>query len=390
MAAGTVRREAPASREEAAALLGSAAADGARVRPVGGGTKLGWGKPAPEPDLELSTRRLARVVEHNEGDLTAVIEAGTPLAEARAALAGAGQMLALDPPLGDGEAATVGGIVATRDSGPLRGARYGSARDVVVGVTVALSDGTVARAGGKVIKNVAGYDLAKLFTGSFGTLGLVLEVSVRLHPRPERTLTAVGRGGDPEAIARGASALSHAPVEHEGLDVRWEAGHGEVLIRFGGAAPKAQAESAIRHLRDAALAPELIEEDDAELWERQRAGQRSTEGTVVRVSGLQTELASVLAVAERLGGRVVGRAAPGLSWIRLEERSPQEALGGVEELRRELRPSPCVVLDAPIEVRQALDPWGQVDAGALELMRRVKKRFDPAGACNTGTFVGGI
>src|SRR2546430_16810200 len=100
-------------------------------------------------------------------------------------------MLAIDPPLADGDAATVGGVLATADSGPLRH-RHGGPRDLVLGTTVALSDGTVARAGGKVIKNVAGYDLAKLFTGSYGTLGAILEVAVRLHPLPPRTVTAVG------------------------------------------------------------------------------------------------------------------------------------------------------------------------------------------------------
>src|SRR5205085_4537465 len=110
------------------------------------------------------------------------------------ALADDDQMTALDPPLGTGDAATIGGVIATADSGPLRH-RYGAPRDLILGITVVLSDGTIARAGGKVIKNVAGYDLAKLFTGSFGTLGLIVEVVVRLHPVPPRTMTAVGRSG---------------------------------------------------------------------------------------------------------------------------------------------------------------------------------------------------
>src|SRR5205823_9314568 len=135
-----------------------------------------------------------------------------------------------------GARATVGGVVAAADSGPLRH-RYGGVRDLVVGITVALSDGTLARAGGKVIKNVAGYDLAKLFAGSFGTLGLIVEVAVRLHPRPARTVTAVGRGNDAAALAAGASAVAHAPLEPESLDVAWEGGAGAVLVRFGGADP---------------------------------------------------------------------------------------------------------------------------------------------------------
>ena len=126
-------------------------------------------------------RRLDRIVEHNASDLTAVVQAGVPLAAARSAFSEAGQMLAIDPALD--QAATVGGIMATNDSGPLRH-RYGSMRDLVVGTTVALSDGTVSRSGGKVIKNVAGYDLGKLFCGSRGRLGVVARIALRLHPLP--------------------------------------------------------------------------------------------------------------------------------------------------------------------------------------------------------------
>ncbi len=141
-------------------------------------------------------------------------------------------MLALDPPLGGGDAATIGGIVATADSGPLRH-RYGAPRDLVIGITVALSDGTVAKSGGKVIKNVAGYDLGKLFAGSFGTLGLILGVAVRLHPLPATRATALFRGDSPDALARTAAALAHAPLELEALDVRWERGRGAVLGACG-------------------------------------------------------------------------------------------------------------------------------------------------------------
>src|ERR687896_969945 len=136
------------------------------VRPRGGGTKLGWTPRGDDGATDFDARRMNRILEHNEGDFTAVLEAGVPLVEAQAAFAAEGQMLALDPPLGAGDAATIGGLMATGDSGPLRH-RYGGVRDLVVGMTVVLSDGTIAKSGGKVIKNVAGYDLAKLFAGSF-------------------------------------------------------------------------------------------------------------------------------------------------------------------------------------------------------------------------------
>lgn len=370
----------PQSPGEVAEAL--AAASGP-VRFVGGGTKP-WG--APTEAAEISTLGLERILEHNEGDLTAVVEAGVPLAAAQERFAGAGQMLALDPP--DPGGATLGGIVASGDSGPLR-TRYGSARDLVVGIAVALPDGSVARAGGKVIKNVAGYDLAKLFTGSFGTLGAIVELSVRLHPRPERTLTAAAGAADPALLGRAALELANAAHEPLGFDVRFGGGDGALLARFGGLSPEPQAENALAVMRQHGLEGSVVEDDDT-LWQVQRDAQRSSEGSVVRVSGLPSRLAEVCAAAERAGARLVGRAGLGISWLRIEERSPEQQAEAIEGLRRELSPSPCVVLDAPASVRERLDPWGPAEPGALELMRRVKERFDPDGRCNPGVYVGGI
>jgi glycolate oxidase FAD binding subunit len=370
------------SRDELAAALRNA---GGPVRFRGGGTKIHWGA-AGQAATELSTAGLDRIVEHNAGDLTAVLEAGVPLGRAQATFAEAGQMLALDPP--DPGGATIGGLVATADSGPLR-SRYGGARDLLVGMSVALSDGTIAKAGGKVIKNVAGYDLAKLFTGSFGTLGAILEVAVRLHPLPPATATAAIGSTDPGELERAARALSHAQLEHIGLDLRFGGGDGAVLVRFGGAACREQAEAAARVVRRVGLEASLVDDDD-EVWRLQREGQRSAHGSVIRVSSVQTQLEAVMAAAARTGARLVGRVPLGLSWLRLEDRSPEEAARAVEQLRADLSPSPSVVLDAPAEVRDRVDPWPAPHPGALELMRRVKQRFDPAGICNPGVFVGGI
>jgi len=172
----------------------------------------------------------------------------------------------------------------------------------------------------------------------------------------------------------------------ECLDVRLEEGRGTVLARFGGTTAARQAEAALERLGAEGLDAEAVEDDDA-LWEAQRAGQRSAEGAVVRVSGVQSGLRAVFAVAERLGASVVGRAALGLSWVRVEQ---GDLVAAVEEIRRDLAPHPCVVLDAPREVRAAVDPWGPTDPGALTLMRRTKARFDPQGVCRPGVFVGGI
>jgi glycolate oxidase FAD binding subunit len=276
--------------------------------------------------------------------------------------------------------------VATGDSGPLR-QRYGAPRDLVLGVQVALPDGSVVRAGSKVIKNVAGYDLAKLMSGAFGTLGLVTEVTVRLHPRPDGWCTAVGRTHDPGLLARAASELAHRPLEAEALDLRWEGDAGAVLARFGGPSAGDRTETALRALREAGLGA-VATDDDEPLWDAQRAGQRGP--VVLRVSTTQDRLAELLMASRRHGARVVARAGHGLAWIALDDAGLDELTAAVADLRAALTPSPCVLLDAPEALRAAIDPWGPADAAQVELMRRVKARFDPDGRCNPGLFVGGI
>ena len=389
MATESLRREAPASGEEAASVMKAAASAERAIRIAGAGTKP-WGNPGAPAEVELSTEGLCEVVEHNEGDFTAVLESGVTLAEAQRTFAGAGQMLALDPPLGEGDSATVGGVFATADAGPLRH-RYGAPRDLIVGASLALADGTVARAGGKVIKNVAGYDLAKLFAGAFGTLGLIAQVSVRLHPLPDANATAVAETDDIDALGVAASTLAHSPLETECLDLQWSDGHGAVLARFGGAAAQDQATSAMHQLDEARadVATSFVEDDDA-VWAEQRRRQRSSAGAVVKVSALQTGLGDVLRAADRVGAGVVGRAAHALCWLTLPDDEPESLADSIEELRRTLEPYPCVVLDAPEAVRSALDVWGEPEGGRLTLSRRLKARFDPEGVCNPGVFVGGI
>jgi glycolate oxidase FAD binding subunit len=281
-------------------------------------------------------------------------------------------MLAIDPPLGADDAATIGGVMATNDTGPLRH-RYGGMRDLVVGVTVVLSDGTVAQSGGKVIKNVAGYDLAKLFTGSYGTLGLITRVALRLHPAPPRTATVTAQSQDPVALAAAARHLAALPLEADCLDVTWEGGSGRLDVRFGGATAVERAQEAVRHLE----LPAEIEDDDHELWARQRARQRGD--VVVKVSGRPTDLETVIGAATDAGATtVVSRAALGISYV---------VGGDVAALRDALAPRACTVLDGADRVE---DPWPAVDPGALAVMERIKARFDPARTFRPGAFVGGL
>ena len=321
------------------------------ARIVGAGTRAGWGTPVDAPPLP--TDGLDRIVDHEPGDFTAVLQAGVRLRDAQAAFARAGQTLMLDPP-GDG---TIGGAVACADHGPLRH-RYGAPRDLVIGVEMALPDGTVARGGGRVIKNVAGYDLPKLAAGSFGTLGVITEVAVRLHPLPTATATAVFRHADAASLQRRVLDLARRPLEAEALDVRWEGAAGQVLVRFAGAAATDRA---------ARIADEIVEDDDG-IWAEQRARQRGD--YVVRVHHLPTDLARVL----RAAPSAVGRGAFGTTWIQGAD---------VQALRAALAPNPCVLLDAPAEARGE-DPFALAGRPERELMRRVRERFDPEERCNPG------
>jgi glycolate oxidase FAD binding subunit len=353
--------------EEAASEIKELAA----VRPRGGGTKLGWSPPGDGGAVDFDTRRLSRILEHNEGDFTAVLEAGVPLVEAQAAFGAAGQMLALDPPLGEGDAATIGGVIAANDAGPLRH-RFGTVRDLVVGVTVVLSDGTIAKSGGQVIKNVAGYDLGKLFAGSFGTLGLIARVAVRLHPAPARTATVVAETDDPAALGAAALKLAALPLEADALDADWEGDRGRLAIRFAGTTAVERAEEASRHLELATR----IEDDDHELWTQQRARQRAD--VVVKVAGRPTDLPAVIAAARAAGGTVVSRAGLGISYV---------AGADVAGLREAVAPRACTVLDGADRVK---DPWPAVEPGALKVMERIKARFDPERRFRPGAFVGGL
>jgi glycolate oxidase FAD binding subunit len=374
--------ERPATIDQLAQAVREHSAAGRAVRPRGGGTKLGWGGTPHEraaAPTDLDTRALNRVVEHNEGDFTAVVEAGMPLAAAQAAFARAGQMLAIDPPLGEGDAATLGGVLATNDTGPMRH-RYGGMRDLVLGITVVLSDGTVAASGGKVIKNVAGYDLAKLFTGSFGTLGVVARVAVRLHPALPATATVIGESDDPDRITAAAAMLARLPLEATCLDVTWKKGAGRMLLRFAGAAAEERGRTIAARL--GGLERVKILTDDAALWADQRASQRatSTGAAVVKVSSRPMDLAVILRAADAAGGSVTSRAGHGLSWITLPDT-------GVDTLRRSLAPRSCTVLDGADRVTA---PWPTVDPGALAVMQRIKTRFDPSRTFRPGAFAGGI
>jgi glycolate oxidase FAD binding subunit len=376
----------PGSVEEAGQVLATAATDGLAVAFVGGASKLGLGNPPERVDLVVSTERLDQVLEHAAGDLVVRVQGGARLADLQAALAPAGQWLALDPPE---PGATVGGVVAANASGPRR-LRYGTVRDLIIGITVVLHDGTVARAGGKVVKNVAGYDLAKLFCGSLGTLGLIAEATFRLHPLPAAAAVVTLELDRPERVGAAVAPLLRSALEPSAVELVWPDRRlpGRLTVVFEGIEPgvEAQAAACVELLRPVGTAVVAGPgETDAAL---DTLGVRPFEKADlgVKVACPPAELPAVLADLRRgplawaegeleaSGGRVVPALAEGIA----AARERLAACGGS-----------LVLVKAPPELKRAVDAWGPA-GDALGLMRRVKERFDPDRRLSPGRFVGGI
>jgi glycolate oxidase FAD binding subunit len=396
----------PRSVEEAAQVLKAAADDGLAVAFLGGGSKLGLGNPPERLDLVVETRGLDQVMEHAAGDLVVTAQAGVPLARLQEALGPAGQQLALDPPE---PRATLGGVVAANASGPRR-LRYGTVRDLLIGVTVVLADGTVARAGGKVVKNVAGYDLAKLFCGSLGTLGMVAEVIFRLHPVPAAAAVVTLAVEGPAQAGQAVRELQRTTLEPSAVELTvdefgWP---GRLTVLFEGIQPGVEAQAAaaaelLGRVGEAAVAgPGGVEAALEQL------GARPFEKAeyALKATFPPAELAGVL--EDLVGGRLrfagVGgvsvHAATGVAWVASDLRegdlsadSPAfpGAVRGITEARERLaaRGGSLVLVKGSPELKRAVDVWGP-PGDAVGLMRRVKERFDPDRRLSPGRFVGGI
>jgi glycolate dehydrogenase FAD-binding subunit len=384
----------PGSPAEIASVLKTASAAGLHVLPRGGATKMDWGNSPRGGDLILSTLRLNRVVEHAWGDMTATVEAGCTLRQLQQTLAEHGQRLALDPPWP--EKATIGGILATNDSGPLR-IRFGSLRDLIIGVTLALADGTLAKSGGKVVKNVAGYDLPKLATGSLGTLGIITQAIFRLHPVPRESRSLSFSATDNAAMNALVLAVLDSQLVPTGLQVcAADTSLPEIDLRFDGTAAgcDAQADQAVR------LATGCRQiEAQPDVWDAPAALWGGPEPSVVckftlLPASMKTFFAKVRGVAEQahLRWRLVAQAV-GAGCLRLEGdgAAPDAFPSAITELRQGLEShgGSLVVLRCPSEVKSKLDVWGS-PGDALPVMKSIKAQFDPAGVLNPGRFVGGI
>jgi glycolate oxidase FAD binding subunit len=379
----------PQSAEAVAGVLRWAKANHVAVAARGGGSKQEWGASPRQLDLVMSTSGLNQVLEHAFDDMTATVEAGCTFADFQRALAEHRQRLALDPLFP--ERATVGGVLAANDSGPLR-LRFGSLRDLVIGITVALPDGTLARSGGKVVKNVAGYDLPKLFTGSLGTLGVITQATFRLHPRPAATDTfSVALAGVDAANQFVLKILDSTLVP---AAVQMRTGRGRptfVDVRYEGV-PEGVA-SQMR--RTEALGVERL----AAIADTWRTGEefwmRPGPACVGKFSVLPAGIAVACETIDQLAGDLhldwlATVQATGIGLLRLEGEPEQLATAVLRwRSRMAAKHGSLVLLHRPEELRSRLDAWGS-GGSALPLMRRVKHQFDPEGILNPGRFVGGI
>ncbi len=384
-------RVAPASSEQVAAVLRFANEYGLSVLPTGSGSKLAWGNPVA-PNIELSLVRINSVVEHAWQDLTCTVQAGCTWDKLQSELARHGQMVALDPLWP--ERATVGGIVAANDSGAQR-LRYGGLRDLVIGMTIVLADGTIAKSGGKVVKNVAGYDLHKLLTGSFGTLGVITQVNFRLHPVEQHARTFTATAQYATQLAQPLADLLHAQLAPSAIQLRAAVGQCMLDVRLC-ARPECLDDHAAQ-LRTIFNGNSLAEASES-AWQA-REHLFTSSAAILKASMLPAELCVTAdaikesSVAEGVDASIVAQAT-GLATIALNDPradAPDAIVRLIENLRARLRPSggSVVLLQPPAALRSVLDVW-DCRSDALPLMREIKRRFDPNRTLNPGRFVGGI
>ncbi len=391
-------RVSPHSPAELAEVIACARQHQWRMLPSGSGSKLSWGGLAPGIHGVLSTERLNRLVEHAVGDLTVTAEAGMKFADLQKTLAAAGQFLALDPAYP--EAATLGGIVATADSGSLR-QRYGGVRDMLLGVTVVRADGQVAKAGGRVVKNVAGYDLMKLFTGSYGTLGVLTQMTFRVYPLPEASQTVVF-WGEVKAIAQATQALlasTLTPISIDALSAQGVAdlGLGQglgLVVRFQGfSASVEQQVSRCLALADL-VSVRFSDADEVAFWQTLPTllWLSDDQAVVCKIGILPSQVVAVLAQLETLAAPsslALVHVGSGLGLLRLNQAALEPPVVLAVRALCESTGGFLSVLTAPKAFKQQFEVWGYTGSG-LEIMRRIKQQFDPDQLLSPQRFVSSI
>ncbi|MEQ1868691.1 MAG: FAD-binding oxidoreductase [Vicinamibacterales bacterium] len=368
----------PATAHDVADLLAEAARNRTRVVPVGAGTKVAWHHDPAPTAARLSTLGLTDGFLHDAGDLVATLPAGMTLADANARLALAGQWLPLDP--SSDKRSTIGGLIAANASGPRRH-RFGTPRDLIVGIEVALTDGRVVKAGGRVVKNVAGYDLSRLFCGSHGSLGVVTSATFKLAPIAFDSRTLVLQFPTLALALDSARALVHSDVTPSALELQGP--DARLLVRFEttARASAAMADAARAHVGQMASTANIVGGDDeAALWHEHEARLTATEDeTVVKVTTLPTRAPLIL---EGLGNAplraISGAAALGVLALRFRGEA-SAVVSAVDALHRRVlsQQGHLSVRHAPPAVREHLPPPPPAPASAV--MHAVKRCFDPNG-----------
>ena len=347
---------------------------------------LSIGNPPLGYDLALSTSRLIGIVEYNPADLTVIARAGTTMAELERELRENGQFLPLDPPLPD--RATIGGVLASNASGRWRTA-YGSARDMVIGMRVALPSGQVAKSGGRVVKNVAGYDLAKLFIGSFGSLGVIVEAALKIYPLPAATHTLVVPAGELPAAFQTARFLAEigpgvltVAVVNEALGLSLGLPGVATVVTVGGTARAAQ--ELVERIRAGAQGNvrTVREEEEAALTGALRDFPASADLKVSTVPTASGEAFALQQIREGLSYPAVG-----LSYLRVGDLT-DEAVSAYRARLAKVRGA-AILLRGDVDLKRTADAWGSAGP-QIELMRKVKDVFDPERVVSPGRFVGGL
>ena len=378
----------PVDIHQIAAILRLARENGLAVTPSGNGTKMSWGNPVA-PGVCLGLERMNALREHSWQDMTCSVEAGCTWTAMQTQLARHGQMVALDPLWP--ERATIGGIVATNDGGALR-LRYGGLRDLIIGMTVVLSDGTIAKTGGKVVKNVAGYDLHKLLTGSFGTLGVIADINFRLHPVEAQSRTWTAEAPDPSHFEQPLRALLDSRITASGVQIRMDAERCALDIREA-ATPECLDDHAAQLTQF--FDPIPLCESSASVWSARQDIFDRTGAAILKASLLPSQICPTLSQLRQWTRTenaeiAVTAQCNGLVDIALQA-APDAAVFLIERLRSTLCASggSVVALQMPAELRSRIDVWG-CGSNALPLMREIKRRFDPDRILNPGRFAGNI
>ena len=378
----------------------------------GAGTKSGWGRPGGRVDAVLDMGRMNRILMHEHGDMTATIEAGATLRNLNHALSAHRQTLPLDPPFAD--RATIGGLLATNDSGPLRH-RYGTPRDLVIGIQLATTDGVLSKAGGVVVKNVAGYDLSKLITGSFGSLAAIVSATFKLAPLPAASKTMKVSVRDASALGEIVRTMMSSQLEPMAFEVSIQrstqnpqnaqnnpgsansAGSAlYVVIRFASlpAVVDAQIAQAAATLKPFATAVDVVEGDaERALWDAHATRLWDAPGAIVRASWLPANIANAIETLENCAPHelarlnscatsLVGRAAIGAGLVRIDGDTASQARV-IEQLRASSVFGNIVVVRASDAVKGLVDVWG-THGDRQPLFDALKRAFDPNGVLNAG------